>query len=111
MRIDGFSPAYVPNRTTRPDASSYSDAIVRQGEANAHQPESQRDSIQPQTRQALRQLEQQAEYQSYQERNQAPEQSVSYQNRHAIASYGITASFGDTSAADATTVLGLDIYA
>ena len=37
MRIDGFSPAYVPNRTTRPDASAQMDDAVRQAERQTRQ--------------------------------------------------------------------------
>lgn len=111
MRIDGFSPAYVPNRTTRPDATAASDALVRQDENQARQGEELSQSVRPQTLQAVAHLQAQEEYQAYQERESAiPRNQVPFQNRQAMDSYAAAASYADD-APDAAQVLGLDLYA
>lgn len=111
MRIDGYSPAYVPSRTTRPDAVAASDALVRQDESRNRQGAALSGHSRPQSLQAISQLQAQAEYQRYQERQtDFPQQNLSWQNRQAMASYSTTASMADDSP-DASQVLGLDLYA
>ena len=112
MRIDGFSPAYVPNRTTRPDAIAEADAAVRQGERQNRQTEALSQNIRPETLQAIAQLQEQEGYQRYQDRQtDFPRQQLSWQNQQAMASYSTAASFSGEESKDATQVLGLDLYA
>lgn len=111
MRIDGFSPAYVPNRTTRPDAVAAADALVREDETRNRPADALSQSIRPQTLQAVAQLQEGEEYQRYQERQPAfPRQQLPWQNQQALASYASTAGLIDESP-DASQVLGLDLYA
>ncbi|MFB1011850.1 MAG: hypothetical protein QMB92_10500 [Thiopseudomonas sp.] len=112
MRIDGFSPAYVPNRTTRSDAIEASDALLRQDESRSRQGEQLSQNGRPQSLQAVSQLQAQAEYQRYQEHKAefaAPQ--VPWQNQQAMASYATAASFAGDDPVDAAQVLGLDLYA
>lgn len=112
MRLDGFSPAYVPNRTTRPDATAASDSLVRQDESRNRQGEQLSQSTRPQSLQAVSQLQAQAEYQRYQERKAEFSQGqLSWQNQQAMASYADTASFSADEPLEASQVLGLDLYA
>lgn len=111
MRIDGFSPAYVPSRTTRPDAVATADALVRQDESRNRTPDALSQSVRPQTLQAVAQLQEQEEYQRYQDRQPAfPREQLPWQNQQALASYASTAGLVDDSP-DASQVLGLDLYA
>lgn len=111
MRIDGFSPAYVPNRTTRPDAIAASDAAARQAENRHHPLDALSQSVRPQTLQAVSQLQAQEEYQRYQERQpEFSRQHLPWQNQQAIASYAATSSHTED-AAGSSQVLGLDLYA
>ncbi|MBS7325749.1 MAG: hypothetical protein KIG85_03905 [Thiopseudomonas sp.] len=112
MRIDGFSPAYVPNRTTRPDATAASDGLVRQDESRNRQGEQLSQSVRPQSLQAVSQLQPQDAYQRYQERKaEFSSPQVPWQNRQAMASYTSTSSFAGDDPQDAAQVLGLDLYA
>ncbi len=112
MRLDGFSPAYVPNRTTRPDAIAVSDEVARQQEALNRQGDALSGSTRPQTLQAVSQVQAQQEYERYQERKaEFSGQNLSWQNRQAMASYSNTAGLAGDEPVDAAQVLGLDLYA
>ncbi len=111
MRIDGYSPAYVSSRTTRPDAVAASDAQVRQDESRSRQGDALSGHSCPQSLQAISQLQAQEEYQRYQERQTGfSRQNLPWQNQQAMASYSTTANMTDD-AQDANQVLGLDLYA
>ena len=111
MRIDGFSPAYVPNRTTRPDAVSVAEDVARQDESRNRQANNLSQSARPQTLQAVSQLQAQEEYQRYQERQASIPRQLPWQNQQALSSYASTAYMVDELPKDAAQVLGLDLYA
>lgn len=111
MRIDGFSPAYVPNRTTRPDAVAVAEDVARQDESLERQADSLSQSTRPQTLQAVPQLLAQEEYQRYQERQASIPRQLPWHNQQALSSYSSTAGMVDDEPKDATQVLGLDLYA
>lgn len=112
MRLDGFSPAYVPNRTTRPDAIAVSDDVARQQESLNRQGDSLSQSTRPQTLQAVSQVQAQAEYERYHERQaEFSRQPMSWQNQQAMNSYSSTAGMVGDEPVDASQVLGLDLYA
>lgn len=111
MRIDGFSPAYVPNRTTRPDAVAVADAAVRQAESQARPAAALSQNVRPHSAQAVAQLQAQTAYQRHQEPRPAiPHQPLPWQNQQALASYAATAGLVDD-APQTSQVLGLDLYA
>ena len=112
MRIDGFSPAYVPNRTTRPDAVAAAEDLARQDESRNRSVDALSQSSRPQTLMAVSQLNEQEAWQRYEERQaELPRQQLPWQNQQALASYSAAASFADDGQADAAQVLGLDLYA
>lgn len=112
MRIDGFSPAYVPNRTTRPDASAQMDDAVRQAERQTRQqqPSNASDSVSLDTYQAVQRPSAQMQIQQYEARQVLNNPAQQYQASKALASYSSTAAF-NTQTEDAANVLGLDLYA
>ena len=112
MRIDGLSPAYVPNRTTRPDASTQMDDAVRQAESRARQqqPSNASDTLRLDTYQAVQRPSAQMQIQQYEARQVLNNPAQQYQASKALASYNNTATFS-SQAEDAANVLGLDLYA
>ncbi|HKM26951.1 MAG: hypothetical protein GX673_09225 [Gammaproteobacteria bacterium] len=112
MRIDGFSPAYVPNRTTRPDTSAQMDDAVRQAESRMRQqqPANATDSLRLDTPQAVQRPSAQIQIQQYEARQALNNPAQQYQASKALASYSTTAAFSHK-AEEAATVLGLDLYA
>jgi len=113
MRIDGFSPAYVPNRTTRPDVSEAYDFAQRQQEARVRQqqPEEISNSVTTDSDKAVLQLSNESMLQQYQQRDAMQQQNLPHQVNKALASYTQTASFSTEYNNDANQVLGLDLYA
>ena len=113
MRLDGYSQAYVPNRTTRPDVSDVYDLAQRQQQARAQekQPEEISSAIRPDTDKAVLQVSNESMLQQYQQRDALQQQNLPHQVNKALASYSQTASFGSDSEATASQVLGLDLYA
>lgn len=113
MRIDGFSPAYVPNRTTRPDVSEVYDFAQRQQEARVRQqqPEEISSSVNTDSDKAVLQLSNESMLQQYQQRDAMQQQNLPHQVNKALASYTQTASFSTEYTNDANQVLGLDLYA
>ncbi len=114
MRIDGYSPAFVPNRTTRPDVSELYDLASRQQEARdrQQQPEQLSDSLRTDTPQAVMQLTSDSVMlQQYEQRQALQHSNLPHQVSRALASYNQTHSFGQDEPADAAQVLGLDLYA
>lgn len=112
MRIDGLSPAYVPNRTTRPDASTQMDDAVRQAESRTRQqqPSNASDTLRLDTYQAVQRPSAQMQIQQYEARQSLNNPAQQYQASKALASYSNTATFS-SQAEDAANVLGLDLYA
>ncbi len=112
MRIDGVSPAYVPNRTTRPDTSAQMDDAVRQAESRSRhqQPINASDTLRLDTYQAVQRPSAQMQIQQYEARQTLNNPAQQYQASKALASYSSTAGFSAT-AEEAATVLGLDLYA
>ncbi len=112
MRIDGLSPAYVPNRTTRPDASAQMDDAVRQAESRIRQqqPAQASDTLRLDTPQAVQRPSAQMQIQQYEARQALNNPAQQYQANKALASYSSTAAFS-SQAEEAATVLGLDLYA
>ena len=112
MRIDGLSPAYVPNRTTRPDVSTQMDDAVRQAESRARQqqPSNASDTLRLDTYQAVQRPSAQMQIQQYEARQSLNNPAQQYQASKALASYSNTATF-NSQAEDAANVLGLDLYA
>ena len=113
MRIDGFSPAYVPNRTTRPDVSEVYDFAQRQQEARAReqQPEEISSSVRTDSHKAVLQISNESMLQQYQQRDAMQQHNLPHQVNKALASYNQTASFSTDYTNDANQVLGLDLYA
>lgn len=113
MRIDGFSPAYVPNRTTRPDVSEVQDFAQRQEETRARQqqPEDISASVRPDTPQAVVKLANEFDWQQYQQREPLVQQNLPHQASRALASYTQTASYASSTDNEASQMLGLDLYA
>lgn len=109
MRIDGYSSAYIPNRSTGPDASAQMDAVVRQVEKSTHQQQLKVVSAVPQleNRQAL--VRPSTQMQQYEARQTLHNPPHHYQASQALASYNRTAAFA-SQAEEASTVLGLDLY-
>ncbi len=112
MRIDGFSPAYVPNRTTRPDASAQMDAAVRQAESQnrQQQPNNLASAAPLETYQAVQRPAASVQLQQYEARQALNNPAQDYQASKALASYSTTAGFNNE-AEEASTELGLDLYA
>lgn len=112
MRIDGLSPAYVPNRTTRPDVSTQMDDAVRQAESRARQqqPSTASDSLSVDTYRPVQRPSAHMQMQQYEARQVLNNPAQQYQASKALASYTSTAAF-NTQAEDAANVLGLDLYA
>ena len=112
MRIDGLSPAYVPNRTTRPDTSAKMDDAVRQAESSRRQqqPSTTSDSLRVDTYEAVKRPSTQLQVQQYEARQTLNNPAQQYQVSKAMASYSTTAGFSPQ-AEEASTVLGLDLYA
>jgi len=112
MRIDGFSSAYVPNRTTRPDSSAQMDAAVRETESRnrQQQPLNASDTLRLDTYQAVPRASAHMQIQQYEARQALNNPAQQYQASKALASYSSTAGFS-SKAEEAATVLGLDLYA
>lgn len=111
MRIDGLSPAYTPNRATRPDASAQMDDAVRQAESkNRQQQPSTASDTRLDTYQAVQRPSAQMQVQQYEARQALNNPAQQYQASKALASYNNTAAFSNQ-AEEANTVLGLDLYA
>lgn len=112
MRINGFSPAYVPTRATRPDASAQMDDAVRQAESKTRQqqPATASDTLRLDTYQAVQRPSAQMQIQQYEARQALNNPAQQYQASKALASYSNTATFSNQ-AEEASTVLGLDLYA
>lgn len=114
MRIDGFSPAYVPNRTTRADVSEALDFAQRQQEARVRQqqPEDVSSSVRPDTDKAVMQLTNESSMlQHYEQRQSLQQNNLPHQVNQALASYSQTASFSTDTDNQASQVFGLDLYA
>ena len=111
MRIDGYSSAYVPNRTTRPDESEVYDLAQRQEEARAQQkaPEHISSATTVDSSRAVVQLANEFDWQQYQPREPMRHANLSYQAEKAIASYDQTARYSAVEH-EATQMLGLDLY-
>lgn len=113
MRIDGYSSAYLPNRTTRPDASAQMDDAVRQAQSRTRQQQPQvskaNETVPLETRQAVTRPSAQLDVQHYEARQALHNPPQQYQASQALASYNTTAAFGNQ-AEEAATVLGLDVY-
>lgn len=113
MRIDGYSSAYIPNRTTRPDVSGQMDDAVRQVESRARQQQPQAsnatETVQLDTRHAVTRPSAQLQVQHYEARQALHNPPQQYQASQALASYNSTAAFVNQ-IEEATTVLGLDLY-
>lgn len=111
MRIDGFSPAYVPNRTTRPDAVAVAEDVARQDESRHRQADNLSQNVRPHTLQAVSQLQAQEEYQRYQESQTSIPRQLPWQSQQALNNYSSTAGMVDDQPKNAAQVLGLDLYA
>lgn len=114
MLIDGYSPAFVPNRTTRPDVSELYDLAQRQQEASVRQqqPEQISDAVKTETSTAVMQLtNESAALQQYQQRQALEQQNLPHHINKALSSYTQTSNLGQELQPEASQVLGLDLYA
>src|SRR5690554_8036403 len=91
MRIDGYSSAYIPNRTTRPDASAQMDDAVRQAESRTQQQQPQvsgaTETVQLDTPRAVTRPSAQLQAQHYEARQALHNPPQQYQASQALASY------------------------
>lgn len=112
MRIDGLSPAYTPNRVARADASVQKDDAVRQvdNKPRQQQPANASTTLRLDTYQTVQRPSAQIQIQQYEARQTLHNPAQQYQASKALASYNYTAAFS-SQAEEASTVLGLDLYA
>lgn len=111
MRINGYSSAYLPSRTTRPENSAQLDDAVRQvvQPSRPSQPKELSDELPLDSGQALARPSAQLHVQQYEARQTLHNPPQHYQASQALASYNSTAAFSNQ-AEQVSTVLGLDVY-
>lgn len=110
MRIDGFSSAYVSNRSARPDVSAPRVDSIRQAEHHLGQQQSTTTRVGLDSYQAVPRPSAQLQNQHYEARQHLNNPPQQYHASKALASYNDTAGFNQQ-AEDAAHVLGLDLYA